>query len=97
MSDQAAYDVETILLRLKEIVETGRSMPMSASVLVNREEFIELLDESIADPAPGAAPRALAAQGARAVPRPGPPRSRRHHRGGAGPGRADGGAHRGGA
>jgi F0F1-type ATP synthase membrane subunit b/b' len=48
MSDQAAYDVETILLRLKEIVETGRSMPMSASVLVNREEFIELLDESIA-------------------------------------------------
>jgi F0F1-type ATP synthase membrane subunit b/b' len=48
MSDQAAYDVETILLRLKEVVETGRSMPMSASVLVNREEFIELLDEAIA-------------------------------------------------
>src|SRR5713226_30972 len=48
MSDQAAYDVETILLRLKELVEAGRSMPMSASVLVNREEFLELLEEAIA-------------------------------------------------
>ena len=48
MSDQAAYDVESILLRLKELVEAGRSMPMSASVLVNREEFLELLEESIA-------------------------------------------------
>jgi F0F1-type ATP synthase membrane subunit b/b' len=48
MSDQAAYDVETILLRLKELVEAGRSMPMSASVLVNREEFLELIEESIA-------------------------------------------------
>jgi len=48
VSDQAAYDVESILLRLKELVEAGRSMPMSASVLVNREEFLELLEESIA-------------------------------------------------
>ena len=48
MSDQAAYDVESILLRLKELVEAGRSMPMSASALVNREEFLELLEESIA-------------------------------------------------
>jgi F0F1-type ATP synthase membrane subunit b/b' len=48
MSDQAAYDVESILLRLKELVEAGRSMPMSASVLVNREEFLELLEEAIA-------------------------------------------------
>ncbi len=48
MSDQAAYDVESILLSLKELVEAGRSMPMSASVLVNREEFLELLEESIA-------------------------------------------------
>ena len=42
MSDQAAYDVESILLRLKELVEAGRSMPMSASVLVNREETLEI-------------------------------------------------------
>jgi len=48
VSDQAAYDVESILLRLKELVEAGRSMPMSASVLVNREEFLELLEEAIA-------------------------------------------------
>jgi hypothetical protein len=48
VSDQPAYDVETILLRLKEQVEGGRSMPMSASVLVNREEVLELLEEAIA-------------------------------------------------
>lgn len=48
MSDQAAYDVETLLLRLKELVETGRSMPMSASVMLNREEVLELLEEAMA-------------------------------------------------
>jgi hypothetical protein len=48
MSDQAAYDVETLLLRLKEMVEMGRSMPMSASVMVNREEVLELVDEAMA-------------------------------------------------
>jgi F0F1-type ATP synthase membrane subunit b/b' len=48
MSDQAAYDVETILLRVKELVETGRSMPMSASVMVNREELLELLETALA-------------------------------------------------
>jgi F0F1-type ATP synthase membrane subunit b/b' len=48
MSEQAAYDVETLLLRLKELVETGRSMPMSASVMVNREEVLELLEEAMA-------------------------------------------------
>jgi len=45
MSDQAAYDVESILLRLKELVEAGRSMPMSASVLVNRINTSNLLAE----------------------------------------------------
>ncbi len=48
MSDQAAYDVETLLLRIKELVETGRSMPMSASVMVNREEVLELIEEAMA-------------------------------------------------
>jgi hypothetical protein len=47
MSDQAAYDVETLLLRLKELVETGRSMPMSASVMVNREEVLDILEEAM--------------------------------------------------
>jgi F0F1-type ATP synthase membrane subunit b/b' len=48
MSDQAQYDVETLLLQLKELVETGRSMPMSASVMVNREEVLEILEEALA-------------------------------------------------
>jgi F0F1-type ATP synthase membrane subunit b/b' len=48
MSDQAAYDVETLMLRIKELVETGRSMPMSASVMVNREELLDLLEEAMA-------------------------------------------------
>ncbi len=48
MSDAAAYDLETLLLRIKELVETGRSMPMSASVMVNREELLELLEEAMA-------------------------------------------------
>ncbi|HEX6312731.1 MAG TPA: ATPase [Acidimicrobiia bacterium] len=48
MSDQAAYDVETLLLQLKELIETGRSMPMSASVMVNREEVLEILEEVLA-------------------------------------------------
>jgi hypothetical protein len=48
MSDQAAYDVETLLLQLKELVETGRSMPMSASVMINREEVLEILEEALA-------------------------------------------------
>jgi F0F1-type ATP synthase membrane subunit b/b' len=47
MSDEASYDAEELLLRLKELVEAGRSMPMSASVLVNREDFLELLEEAI--------------------------------------------------
>jgi hypothetical protein len=48
VSEQAAYDVETVLLRLKEMVETGRSMPMSASVMINREEVLDLLEEALA-------------------------------------------------
>src|SRR5688572_14264793 len=48
VSEPAAYDVETVLLRLKEMVETGRSMPMSASVMINREEVLDLLEEALA-------------------------------------------------
>ena len=73
MSDQAAYDVESILLRLKELVEAGRSMPMSASVLVNREEFLELLEESIATLPQELRQLAVAAQGTGGVPQPGSP------------------------
>ena len=48
MSDQQAYDLETILRELRDIVDTARTMPMSASVLVNREETLELVDEALA-------------------------------------------------
>ncbi|MFN8035684.1 MAG: ATPase [Acidimicrobiia bacterium] len=44
---QEHYDTETLLLRLRELVENGRSMPMSASVLVNRDELLELVDDAI--------------------------------------------------
>jgi hypothetical protein len=47
MSDQQAYDLETILRELREIIDTARTMPMSASVLVNREESLELIDEAL--------------------------------------------------
>jgi hypothetical protein len=41
------YDTETLLLRFRELVENARSMPMSASVLVNREELLEIVDDAI--------------------------------------------------
>jgi len=47
MTEETAFEVETILLQVKEMVETGRSMPMSASVMVNREEVLELLEGAI--------------------------------------------------
>jgi hypothetical protein len=47
MSDQQAYDLETLLLQIRELVDTARTMPMSSSVLVNREETLELLDEAL--------------------------------------------------
>src|SRR5713101_1058552 len=48
MSDQQAYDLETVLRELHDVVDTARTMPMSASVLVNREETIALIDEALA-------------------------------------------------
>jgi cell division septum initiation protein DivIVA len=36
-----------MLLRLQEILESARAMPLSSSVMVNREEFGELLDTAI--------------------------------------------------
>jgi F0F1-type ATP synthase membrane subunit b/b' len=47
MSDQQAYDLETVLLQLREMIDTARTMPMSASVLVNRDEALDLLDEAL--------------------------------------------------
>lgn len=48
MPETASFDVETLVLRVRELIESGRSMPMSASVLVNREELVGMLDDAIA-------------------------------------------------
>ena len=95
MSDEQAYDLETLLLQLREIIDTARTMPMSASVLVNREETLEIVDDALRSLPEELRHAALAAQGARGVPRAGAPRRRGHRRGGARAGRADGRAHRG--
>jgi cell division septum initiation protein DivIVA len=42
-----ARDFEEVLLELREMVETARMMPMSASVLVNRDEALSLLEETL--------------------------------------------------
>jgi hypothetical protein len=47
VSDQQAYDLETLLRELREMIDTARTMPMSASVLVNREEALEIVDEAL--------------------------------------------------
>jgi cell division septum initiation protein DivIVA len=44
---EAAPDTRQLLLRLQELLENARAMPLSASVMVNREEFGELLLEAI--------------------------------------------------
>lgn len=38
-------DVEELLLQMREIVETARSVPMSASVMINQDDVIGLLEE----------------------------------------------------
>jgi F0F1-type ATP synthase membrane subunit b/b' len=39
---------DDLLLELRDLVESARTMPMSASVLVNREEILGLVDEIFA-------------------------------------------------
>lgn len=41
-------DVESLLERVRSQIEAARPMPLSASVLVNREELLEFLEEAIA-------------------------------------------------
>jgi len=41
-------DTESVLLRVREMIEAGRSMPMSASVLVNKDEMLDLLEDALA-------------------------------------------------
>jgi cell division septum initiation protein DivIVA len=45
MKDEPAPTIDELLFELRDMVEHARTMPMSASVLVNREEVLGLLDE----------------------------------------------------
>lgn len=47
MSDEQVYDLETLLLQLREMIDTARTMPMSASALVNRDEALEIVDDAL--------------------------------------------------
>lgn len=40
-------DFDAYLRRVRDLVDGARAMPMSASVMVNREELLDLLDEAI--------------------------------------------------
>jgi F0F1-type ATP synthase membrane subunit b/b' len=40
-------DTQAILVQLQETLDAARSMPLSASVMVNREEFGEILQDAI--------------------------------------------------
>jgi hypothetical protein len=42
-----ARDFEEVLAELRELVETARMMPMSASVLVNRDEALSLIEDAL--------------------------------------------------
>ena len=59
------------------MLDAARSMPLSASVMVNRDEFGEILAGRDRRAARGAAPGALAAEGARRGHRAGRARGRR--------------------
>jgi len=41
------HDVEHMLRRLHELVASARPMPLSTSVMVNRDEVLDLVDETI--------------------------------------------------
>jgi len=42
-----ARDFEEVLVELRDLVETARTMPMSSSVLVNREEALALVEDAL--------------------------------------------------
>jgi F0F1-type ATP synthase membrane subunit b/b' len=46
-SPDAAPDTRLLMLRLQELLENARAMPLSSSVMVNKEEFGDLLQDAI--------------------------------------------------
>lgn len=47
MSEREARALEDLLFDLRELVEQARTMPMSASVLVNRDETLSIIEDAI--------------------------------------------------
>ena len=41
-------DTEELILQVRDHIETARSVPMSASVMVNRDELVTLLEDAVA-------------------------------------------------
>lgn len=41
------HDTEALLVRVREIITTARPMPLSSSVLISRDEVLELMDDAI--------------------------------------------------
>ena len=46
-TDKAIHDSETMLRRAIDIIATARTIPLSASPMINRDEIIELLEEAV--------------------------------------------------
>jgi gamma-glutamyl:cysteine ligase YbdK (ATP-grasp superfamily) len=44
----APADVDTLLRRVSEIVSNARPMPLSSSVMINRDEVVEMVEEALA-------------------------------------------------
>ena len=47
MSEAEGRHLEALLEQLRDLVEGARTMPMSASVLVNRDEAVELINRAL--------------------------------------------------
>ena len=47
MSERDVRALEDLLFDLRDLIETARAMPMSASVLVNRDEAIAVVEEAL--------------------------------------------------
>src|SRR3982751_6777732 len=45
--DTEKPDTETLLRRVHEVIGNARPMPLSASVMVNKDELLELLEEAM--------------------------------------------------
>ncbi len=46
-SSGAAAEVETLLRRVADLVGNARQMPLSTSVMINRDEVLELVEEAV--------------------------------------------------